>query len=208
MSDLITYQYPTPSTLLKVGELDELLLSKFSETDKKESPCFFWGRIADPFSTARCLVSLSNVVQSSFNLSPAEIAKMKDPIITAGNNTIRFEGFSQCAGVYVRVDILPGGHDGEFLESGTTNVDFNQSMISALNQVARNEQLVMGIGQKEFSIANKVGLKAWLAKAILSRAAIQASGTSSIKDSRAAPSPENPRQASREIVKLNRTCPK
>ena len=154
MSDLITYQYPTPSTLLKAGALDELLLSKFSETDKKESPCFFWGRIADPFSTARCLVSLSNVVQSSFNLSPAEIAKMKDPIITAGNNTIRFEGFSQCAGVYARVDILPGGHDGEFLESGTTNVDFNQSMISALNQVARNEQLVMGVGQKEFSIAH------------------------------------------------------
>lgn len=56
---------------------------------------------------SRCLITLSNIVQSSFNLSPFEIAKLKDPIVTAGNEKIRFEGFSHCAGVYARVDILP-----------------------------------------------------------------------------------------------------
>ena len=48
--------------------------------------------------------------------------------MTAGNQKIRFEGFSHCAGVYARVDVLEDGHDGEFLENGTTNVDFNQDM--------------------------------------------------------------------------------
>jgi len=37
---------------------------------------------------------------------------------------------------------LPDGHDGEFLENGTTNVDFNETMLSALNEVeVSNEHL-------------------------------------------------------------------
>lgn len=56
------------------------------------------------------------VVQSSFNLTPAHLSMLKDPIVTAGNNRLHFEGFSNCAGVYARVNVLPDGHDGEFLE--------------------------------------------------------------------------------------------
>lgn len=152
MSDFLTYQYRSPSTFRKVPGFDELFLSKFSEVEKKEAPCFFWGRLTDPYKTARCLITLSNVVQSSFNLSPFELAKLKDPVVTAGNGKIRFEGFSQCAGVYARVDVLPDGHDGEFLENGTTNVDFNQPMISALSRVQRNENLVLSVGKKEVSM--------------------------------------------------------
>lgn len=75
MSDIITYQYHNPSALLKSAAGDELFLSKYSEVQKKEAPCFFWGRLEDPFITARCLITLSNVVQSSFSLSPFELAK-------------------------------------------------------------------------------------------------------------------------------------
>src|SRR5882757_2331573 len=121
MSDAITYRYEAPSGLVKEKEQDELFLAQYSEIQKGQSPCFFWGRLADPFITARCLIALSNTVQSSFNLSPFEIAKLKDPIVTAGGEKIRFEGFSHCAGVYARVDILPGGYEGEFPENGTTN---------------------------------------------------------------------------------------
>jgi SWIM zinc finger len=155
MSDTITYQYKSPSALLKVNNQDELFLAKYSEIEKKETPCFFWGRLTDPYITARCLVTLSNVVQSSFSLSPFEIAKLKDPIVTAGNGKIRFEGFSHCAGVYARTDILPGGHDGEFLENGTTNVDFNQPMISALSRVHRNENVILAVGKKEVTLQNE-----------------------------------------------------
>lgn len=152
MSDFITYQYPSPSSLISSGNSDELFLAKYSEVQKNDAPCFFWGRLTDPFTVARCLITLSNTVQSSFNLSPFELAKLKDPIVTAGNEKIRFEGFSHCAGVYARVDVLPGGYDGEFPENGTTNVDFNQSMISALSRINRNEQVLLSVGKKEVSI--------------------------------------------------------
>lgn len=155
MSDTITYQYASPSSLLKTKGVDELFLAKYSEIEKNNAPCFFWGKLTDPYSTARCLIALSNVVKSSFNLSPFELAKLKDPIVTAGNEKIRFEGFSQCAGVYARVDILPGGHDGEFLENGTTNVDFNQPMISALSRIHRSGKVLLAVGQKNVSLQNE-----------------------------------------------------
>lgn len=75
------------------------------------------GKLTQPYMTARCLIALSNVVQSSFNLTPAQLSMLKDPIVTAGNERLRFEGFSNCAGVYARVDVLPDGHDGEFLRT-------------------------------------------------------------------------------------------
>lgn len=152
MSDTITYQYNKSSALNKSDSLDELFLAKYSEVQKKNAPCFFWGRLTAPYTTARCLLTLSNVVQSSFNLSPFQLALLKDPIVTAGNEKIRFEGFSHCAGVYARVDILGEGHDGEFLESGTTNVDFNQPMLSALSSIRKNENVLLSIGQKEVGL--------------------------------------------------------
>jgi hypothetical protein len=153
MSDTIVYHYNHPSVLSKNADSDELFLSKYSEVQKKDAPCFFWGTLKDPYITSRCLISLSNVVQSSFNLSPFEMRLLKDPIVTAGNEKIRFEGFSHCAGVYARVDILPDGHDGEFPENGTTNVDFNQPMISALSSVNRSENVLLSVGKKEVAIS-------------------------------------------------------
>lgn len=152
MSDLITYAYASPSSLVKNQQGDELFLANYSEVQKKSNPCFFWGKLKDPHTTARCLIALSNVVQSSFNMSPFEMAKLKDPIVTAGNEKIRFEGFSQCAGVYARVDVLPGGHDGEFIDTGTTNVDFNQPMISSLSRVGKSEHMLLSVGSKDVGI--------------------------------------------------------
>jgi hypothetical protein len=152
MSDTITYQYSQPSTLKKSTLSDELFLAKYSEIQKNNSPCFFWGSLTDPYTVARCLLTLSNVVKSSFSLSPFELAMLKDPIVTAGNEKIRFEGFSHCAGVYARVDVLGDGHDGEFLENGTTNVDFNQAMLAALSNIRRSEKVLLSIGQKEVAL--------------------------------------------------------
>ena len=155
MTDTISYQYAAPSVLQRSSDQDELFLAKYSEIEKKEAPCFFWGRLTQPYMTARCLIALSNVVQSSFNLTPAQLSMLKDPIVTAGNERLRFEGFSNCAGVYARVDVLPDGHDGEFLENGTTNVDFNAGMISALGSISKQEKVVMSVGPKEIGLYNK-----------------------------------------------------
>ncbi|MEM6802102.1 MAG: SWIM zinc finger family protein, partial [Bacteroidota bacterium] len=152
MSQSITYQYSLASGLSRSSKQDQLLLAKYSEVERKAAPCFFWGKLTEPFITARCLIALSNTVKASFNLSPFQIALLKDPIVTAGNGKIRFEGFSHCAGVYARVDVHPDGHDGEFLENGTTNVDFNQPMIAALSSVRKKENLLLSVGKKEVSI--------------------------------------------------------
>ena len=150
---MFAYQYNTPSTLRSNNGQEEVLLSKYSEVQKKDSPCFFWGKLTQPYITARCLLILSKVVKSSFNLSPFQIALLKDPIVTAGNERIRFEGFSHCAGVYARVDVLPDGQDGIFLENGTTNVDFNEPMLAALAKVRKTERVVLSIGKKEVSLS-------------------------------------------------------
>jgi len=155
MSNTLTYQYNSPSTLIKEkGGLD-LALAKYSEVQKKHVPCFFWGRMTQPFMVARCLITLSNTVQSSFNLSPFQMALLKDPIVTAGHQKIRFEGFSHCAGVYARVDVLEDGHEGEFLENGTTNVDFNQAMISSLGAVPKKGTMTLAVGKKEVQIISE-----------------------------------------------------
>ena len=152
MTDTLTYQYALASDLVKQNGREELRLAKFSELDKQQAPCFFWGRLIKPYLTARCLINLSNVVRSSFNLSPFQLALLKDPIVTAGNEMIRFEGFSHCASVYARVDILPDGHEGEFPAAGTTNVDFNPPMIAALGGIRKSEKVVLSVGQKEVGI--------------------------------------------------------
>ena len=86
MTDTISYQYAAPSVLQRSSDQDELFLAKYSEIEKKEAPCFFWGKLTQPYMTARCLIALSNVIQSSFNLTPAQHSMLKDPIVTASNN--------------------------------------------------------------------------------------------------------------------------
>ncbi|WP_347217806.1 SWIM zinc finger family protein [Chryseobacterium sp.] len=153
MEDMLTYNYSRASSFVKKDALEELFLAQYSEIQKKtDIPCFFWGNVGQPFILARCLITLSNIVRSSFSLSPFQMALLKDPIVTAGNERLRFEGFSHCAGVYARVDVLPDGLDGEFLENGTTNVDFNQPMITALGSIRPNEKIMLSVGEKEVGL--------------------------------------------------------
>ncbi len=145
----ITYQYNGISTIQKGAESDAVYLSKFSEIQKKNTPCFFWGRLNQPYITAKCLTTLSAVVQSSFNLSTAIL---RDPIVTTGNEMIRFEGFSHCAGVYAKVEVLPDGHDGEMLANDTTNVDFNPPMIAALGNFNKRSKVTLSVGKESVGI--------------------------------------------------------
>ena len=153
MEEVLTYCYSAPSALTKNNGQDELRLAKYSEIQKaSDAPCFFIGQVKQPFMMARCLLTLANVVKASFNLSPAQLALLKDPVVSAGYERVRFEGFSHCAGVYARLDILPDGLSGEFLQSGTTNVDFNQPMLSALAAIRNSEAVTLSVGQKSVGL--------------------------------------------------------
>lgn len=152
MAIQVNYRYAFPSVLTRGADADSLFLARYSEVDKRESACFFWGRLSRPYLTARCLMALSAVVRSDFRgLTAARLAQY-DPIATAGGDRLRFEGFSRCAGAYARVDIMPDGLDGEFPEPGTTNVDFNPPMISSLATVTPSRSMMMSVGPHDVGV--------------------------------------------------------
>ncbi len=147
--------YQGSSVLTQKSGIQQLVLSHQAELKEvNEVPCFFWGSLTDPLTTSKCLMTLSKVVRSSFGPIPASL---RDPIVSAGTDQIRFEGFSSCNGVYARLDLLEDAIDGEFLASGTTNVDFNEPMLNALNAVRKTEKMVLGVGNKEVSISTSKG---------------------------------------------------
>ncbi|MFD2970201.1 SWIM zinc finger family protein [Sphingobacterium bambusae] len=147
--------YASNSSLLQQNGIQQLVLAHQTElAEVNQVPCFFWGSVTDPLLTSKCLLTLSKVVRSSFGPVPPSL---RDPIVSAGTDQIRFEGFSSCNGVYARLDLLEDAIDGEFLASGTTNVDFNEPMLNALNAVRKTEKMVLGVGSKEVSISTDKG---------------------------------------------------
>ena len=87
MSEAINYQYNFNSNF----EKNSLTLAQYNELDKKQNSCFFEGTLSHSFLVSRCLIVLSNIVKSSFSMSPFELSQLKDPIVTSGNEKIRFE---------------------------------------------------------------------------------------------------------------------
>ncbi len=149
MTDL-QYDFKKTSTITTKSGIQNLALSHSCELPEvNEIPCFFWGNLVDPYLTARCWITISKVVRSSFGPLPASL---RDPIVTAGNERIRFEGFSSCNGVYTRLDMKPQAIDGEFIASGTTNVDFNEPMLNAFNMIQKNERVTLAVGDKEMQV--------------------------------------------------------
>lgn len=150
MTDL-HYNYDTISTFSREKGINKLVLAHQTEIETINNiPCFFWGNLVDPYTTAKCWSTIAKVVRSSFGPVPPGL---RDPIVSAGTERIRFEGFSSCNGVYVRLDMRPEAIDGEFIASGTTNVDFNEPMLHALNSIQKNERVTLSVGQKEMTVA-------------------------------------------------------
>ena len=154
-TDTLDYGYSFASLLKHTPTQDELFLSNYSEIPSANLPCFFTGKISNPYIVSRCLTTLANVVKSNFIITQAQLEAMRDPIVTVGNEQIRFEGFSQCAGVYARVDVTEKGQKEAFVANGTTNVDFNQEMISALGRVSKQSSFVLNVGSKSVEVTTE-----------------------------------------------------
>jgi hypothetical protein len=149
MNDL-QYKYQSVSTLNKTKGVNNLVMAHQSEIEEVNTiPCFFWGSLTEPYITAKCWSTIAKVVRSSFGPIPPSL---RDPIVSAGAERLRFEGFSSCNGVYVRLDMKPEAIDGEFIASGTTNVDFNEPMLNALNAIQKNEKVTLAVGQHDVQV--------------------------------------------------------
>jgi hypothetical protein len=143
------YRYLHQSTLDRAT--GALRLATFSENEEPH-PYFFHGELARPRRTADLLRGLLRVVQTRFHVPPAmleRILAMADPVVTCSDDRLRFEAFSGCCGVYARVDLLPGAVAGETFGRGTTNVDFNQPMLSALATIRDVDEMTLSVGADE-----------------------------------------------------------
>jgi len=154
MSDL-TYAYAQPSALLATAAGNSLQLAAYAEdAPAGGAGCFFRGQLRDSWLAARGLSTLAKVVAARF--VPLG-AVLRDPLVTAGAGRLRFEAFSSCNGVYARLDLGPAALDGEFVASGTTNVDFNEPMVNALARIGRHEPVGLAVGQQAVALTRAAG---------------------------------------------------
>jgi len=151
--------YLAESRLEEVGGTPELgLATALGRTPVGEvwNPGFFTGFLARPDVAAAALLMVADVAGTNYaDVSAARTAQQaaRDPVVTASGDRLRFESFSRDNGVYARFDLLPDGiHSGE-VRFGTTNVDVNQPLRTALASVSRSEVLHLSVGDDELRVS-------------------------------------------------------
>ncbi|MEM8930396.1 MAG: SWIM zinc finger family protein [Acidobacteriota bacterium] len=144
-----TYRYPFPSSLDAADDGARLRLATCTRAD--EHPHFFAGIPRQPYLFGKMLLVLSDVVRTRF-YDPERWRVLLDPVVTASESMLRFEGFSSCCGVYVRADLRAEFFDTEITGRGTTNVDFNDPMRAALNRLRDTDSVRLAVGRDEVAL--------------------------------------------------------
>lgn len=142
--------YLAESTLQAADGASRLLLeSALGATPNGlvQNPSFFRGFAARPDVVANALLAVADVAASRYFDAAFRLSDVLDPVMTASGDRLRCESFSACNGVYARLDLLAAGLDGGEIGFGTTNVDINSALRSALANVHRNELLHLAVGR-------------------------------------------------------------
>lgn len=146
-----TYRYPFPSQLLG----PRLAVAPELRRDTPPDPWFFRGTLAEPDLTASLLLVLMDVVRTRYHLPL--LPSMLDPVVTANDGVLRFEGFSSCASVYARVDLPDEAVQAEVARRGTTNVDFGAPMRTALNRIRPRDRIELAVGAEAVQLSGPEG---------------------------------------------------
>jgi hypothetical protein len=123
-----------------------------------ENPVFFSGFVARPDIAAAGLLAVADVAASRYADAGlgARLANL-DPVVTAGGDRLRFESFSACNGVYARFDLTRDGLGTGEVGFGTTNVDINLPLRTALARVDRSAPLHLSVGTDELRASSLSG---------------------------------------------------
>ena len=143
-----TYRYAYASSLDTIANSATLSLATSSR--QQENPYFFNGRMRQPRRVAHMLLVLSQVVRTHF-FQPRP--PLMDPVLTSSESMLRLEGFSGCCGVYVRADLPATLFEGDVQGRGTTNVDFNTPMRSALARIQNSDAVQLSVGKHEVALS-------------------------------------------------------
>ncbi|MDJ0976646.1 MAG: SWIM zinc finger family protein [Planctomycetota bacterium] len=147
------YLYARPSVVESTAGGHALRLTGAQAPDA--GACFFEGALLFPRITSLCLRAIAEVVMTRFYVPPAMLQRIlieSDPVVTAGRDTLRFEGFSGCCSTYARLDVGPGGFEASEMSPGTTNVDFQAPLRAALAGVRDGEALSLSVSTESVSV--------------------------------------------------------
>ncbi len=145
----VTYRYVAPSTVS--GTADERAVMLATAGGRSANPAFFSGFAEQPTLTARALLTIAEVARTRY-FDPGAASRSRDPVVTSNMDVLRFESLSACNGVYARFDLEADAVDGTFLNWGTTNVDLNNPMRTALAGITDAEPLRLTVGRDELTV--------------------------------------------------------
>jgi hypothetical protein len=115
-----------------------------------ERPVFFSGFPARPEVLAAGLLAVADVAATTYaDFGQAKRLANLDPVVTASGDRMRFESFSGCNSVHARLDLLPDGIAEGEVGFGTTNVDINQPLRTALSRMGGATLLHLTVGPDE-----------------------------------------------------------
>jgi hypothetical protein len=119
-----------------------------------EHPRFFSGMLARPDVAAAGLLAVADVAGTRyFDAGLMTRLANLDPVLTASGDRLRVESFSLCNGVHARLDLLADGIESGELSHGTTNVDVNQPLRTALAGIGRADLVHLDVGTDGLSVA-------------------------------------------------------
>ncbi len=153
MTDL-TYRYLAPSTVIDTEGGPAVLLS--TAGGRSANPSFFSGFAERPTLTAQAILAVAEVARTRY-FDPGWRSKARDPVVTSNLDVLRFESFSACNGVYARFDLEAAAIDGSFSDWGTTNVDVNNPMRTALARIGGGHPLRLSVGPEQLRVETLEG---------------------------------------------------
>ncbi len=145
----LTYRYLAPSTVTGTADGAAMLLA--TAGGRSANPAFFSGFAEQPTLTARAILTVAEVARTRY-FDPGAASRSRDPVVTSNLDVLRFEALSACNGVYARFDLDAAAVDGTFLTWGTTNVDLNNPMRTALAGIADAEPLRLSVGRDALTV--------------------------------------------------------
>lgn len=119
-----------------------------------EAARFFSGFVERADIAAAGILAVADVAAARYvDFGQAQRLANLDPVVTAGGDRLRFEAMSGCYGVYARFDLLGEGLGSSEVGFGTTNIDINQPLRTALARVGRDQPLHMMVGAKDLQVS-------------------------------------------------------
>jgi len=145
------YTYTEPSQYKNESGLSLAV----SLSEQNATTPFFIGSVLSPEILAPLLLANTKIAMSRFYTPPNMIQRLireADPVITVAPMGLLFESFSQCCGVYSSTFIDSEKLHINSTRPGTTNVDFNAPMRSALAKLRSKDELSLQIGKKGIQV--------------------------------------------------------